>query len=97
MRNLIIILFCICCLSLGYGFYVRYFTADTLTGDRFLGLTILAVAFILMPMFLYHRWKDRKVKDYMLDEDNIMKMKEYQQQQERRKPNADKSRDTKEE
>ena len=86
MRNLIIILFCILCLTLGYGFYLRYYTADTLTGDRFLGITILAVAFILMPMFLYHRWKDRKVKDYMLDEENIMKMKEYQKQQERRKP-----------
>ena len=91
MRNLIIILFCILCFTLGYGFYLRYFTADTLTGDRFLGLTILAVAFILMPIFLYHRWKDRKVKDYMLDKDNIMKMKEYQQQQERRKRTKPKS------
>lgn len=86
MRILIIILFCILCVTLGFGFYLRYFTADTLTGDRFLGITILAVAFILMPMFLYHRWKDRKIKDYMLDEENIMKMKEYQDQQERRKP-----------
>lgn len=93
MRNLIIILFCILCLTLGYGFYLRYFTEDTLTGDRFLGLTILAVAFILMPMFLYHRWKDRKVKDYMLDEENIMKMKEYQQQQERGKSSKKKTKD----
>ena len=85
MRNLIIILFCILAITLGYGFYLRYFTEDILTGDRFLGLTILAVAFILMPMFLYHRWKDRKVKDYMLDKDNIMKMREFQQQNERSK------------
>lgn len=77
MRNLIIILFCICCVTLGYGFYLRYFTEDTLTGDRFLGLTILAVSFIVMPMFLYHRWKDRKVQDYMLNEDNIKKMSDF--------------------
>ena len=85
MRNAIIILFCLLCLSLGYGLYLRYFTADTLTGDRFLGITILAVAFILMPMFLYHRWKDRNVKDYMLDEDNIRKMRDFNESKESRK------------
>lgn len=85
MRNLIIVLFCICCLTLAYGFYLRYFTEDLVAGDRFLGLTILAVSFIVMPLFLYHRWKDRKVKDYMLDEDNIRRMREFNDSKESRK------------
>jgi len=36
-------------------------------------------------MFLYHRWKDRNVKDYMLDEDNIRKMRDFNESKESRK------------
>jgi hypothetical protein len=68
------------------GFYLRYYSEETLMGDRFIGLTILAAIFVLMPMFLYHRWKNRKVKDYMLTEDNINKMREFSERKKRKKP-----------
>lgn len=76
MRNAIILLFFLIAIAMGYGFYLRA-SDDVINGDRIIGISILVAAFILMPMFLYHRWKDRKVQDYMLSEENIMKMKAF--------------------
>ncbi|MGB5942683.1 MAG: hypothetical protein WBG71_07355 [Leeuwenhoekiella sp.] len=76
MRNAIIILFIILVITFATGFYIRG-TGDVPTGDKVIGLTILVAVFVLMPMFLYHRWKDRKVKDYMLNEENIKRMRDY--------------------
>ena len=58
------------------GFYVKSF--DEATGDIIIGLSILAGTFVLMPLFIYHRWKNRKVKDYMLTRENIEKMRDFQ-------------------
>jgi hypothetical protein len=41
------------------------------------GFGVVGFFFIVMPTFIYHRWKDKKVKDYMLTEENIMKMKAF--------------------
>lgn len=84
MRNIIITLFCILAVAMGVGFYFRN-TGDVVTGDRVIGVTILAAVFILMPLFLYHRWKGRDVKDYMLDKDNIKKMREFSEEKKRKK------------
>lgn len=84
MKRLIIILFSILVVTLGTGFYLR-FAGSIIAGDRFIGLTILTAIFVLMPMFLYHRWKDRNVKDYMLNEENIRKMKDYNDSKERKR------------
>ena len=46
-------------------------------GHKFIGFGIASGFFILMPVFIYHRWKDKNVKDYMLTEENIMKMKAF--------------------
>jgi membrane protein YdbS with pleckstrin-like domain len=76
MRLIIIILFIIITISIGYGFYIK--SSDPETGDVVIGLSILTGTFILMPLFIYHRWKNRKVKDYMLTKENIEKMKDFQ-------------------
>jgi len=85
MKKLIIFIFYILVITMCIGFYLRYYSDETLMGDRFIGLTILAAIFILMPMFLYHRWKNRNVKDYMLTEDNIHKMREFSERKKRNK------------
>ena len=76
MRTLIIVLFVLVVFGMGIGFYIR--DSDQATGDIIIGLSILAGTFILMPMFIYHRWKNRKVKDYMLTKENIEKMRDFQ-------------------
>lgn len=85
MKKLIIFLFFLLVITMGIGFYLRYYEDDTIVGDRFIGVTILASIFILMPMFLYHRWKSRKVQDYMLTKDNINKMREFSEENKRKK------------
>ena len=57
------------------GFYFRI-KVDEMTGDRIIGIAVLASAFILMPVFLYVRWKGKSLKDYTLSEENLKKMKE---------------------
>src|SRR6056297_407044 len=62
-------------IAIGTGYYFRL-NDDVLLGDRIIGIAVLASAFILMPIFLYHRWKGKKLKDYTLSEENMKKMNE---------------------
>lgn len=60
------------------GFYIK--TTDETTGKLIIGLSLCALIFILMPVFIYHRWKDKDIKDYMLSKENIKKMQDYQKE-----------------
>lgn len=62
-------------IAIGVGFYFRL-TGEVLTGDRIIGISVLASAFILMPVFLYVRWKGKRLKDYTLSEENMKKMRD---------------------
>ncbi|CAM4064845.1 hypothetical protein [Gillisia limnaea] len=61
--------------AIGTGFYFRL-NDDILLGDKIIGIAVLASAFILMPIFLYVRWKGKKLEDYTLSEENFKKMRE---------------------
>ncbi|MBU2526593.1 MAG: hypothetical protein KKC03_08340 [Bacteroidetes bacterium] len=43
--------------SFGYGFYLRS-QADP-QAEFFIGLSVLVLCLILMPLFIYHRYKDK--------------------------------------
>lgn len=73
MNTLLKILGVIILITIGVGYYFRL-NDDLVLGDRIIGIAILASAFILMPIFLYHRWKGKKLKDYTLSEENMKKM-----------------------
>ena len=62
-------------IAIAIGFYFRI-NGDVLTGDRIIGISVLASAFVLMPIFLYVRWKGKRLKDYTLSEENMKKMKD---------------------
>ncbi|MFV8225164.1 hypothetical protein [Christiangramia aquimixticola] len=62
-------------IAISIGFYFRL-TGDLLTGDRIIGLSVLATVFILMPIFLVVRWRGKKLEDYTLSEKNMKKMRE---------------------
>ena len=76
MKYFLTVLFISILISLGIGFYLK--PEDEATGNLIIGLTLMAGFFVLMPLFIYHRWKDKSVKDYMLTKENIEKMQEYQ-------------------
>ena len=62
--------------GISIGFYVK--SSDEKLGHLIIGASIVVGFFILMPIFIYHRWKHRSVKDYMLTKENIEKMRNFQ-------------------
>lgn len=84
MKYVIRILFIVIVAMVLVGYYLKN-SGDHATGDKWVGLGILAASFILMPIFIYHRWKNKKVKDYMLTEENLKKMRDYEKEQEQKR------------
>ncbi len=75
MNTIIKILAIIILIAVGTGFYFRM-NDKMILGDRIIGIAVLASAFILMPIFLYVRWKDKNLKDYTLTKENLDKMRD---------------------
>jgi hypothetical protein len=75
MKYFIIILFFLVVVGVCTGFYIK--TEDHALGELLIGGSLVVGFFILMPLFIYHRWKNRSVKDYMLTKENIEKMRNY--------------------
>ena len=75
-RLFIIFLFFALAVLLGVGFYVLH-NGNPASGHKYIGLAVVGGFFVLMPTFIYHRWKDRKVADYMLTDDALKRMKDY--------------------
>ena len=76
MKRFIILLFCICFILLPVGFWQLEY-GSTVWGHRFIGASCFLGMFVLMPCFLYHRWKNKNVRDYMLTKDAIERMRDY--------------------
>ena len=58
-----------------FGFYYRS-QIDFKWGERIIGYSVLGGTFLYLPLFLYHRWKGKRLKDYTLSEENFKKMRE---------------------
>lgn len=75
MRWVLIILFLSAVGIAGFGFYTK--PDDLQGGHLFIGLGVSVFSFLWMPLFLYHRWKGKSAKDYMLTKENLHKMREF--------------------
>lgn len=73
MKLLLRVLFVSLLLSLAYGSYHKKYI-DLTFGDKIVGFTVLLAALIFLPLFLYHRWKGKRLKDYTVTEENLKKM-----------------------
>jgi len=49
----------------GFGFYTNFNSEGE--GEKFIGMGILIFAFILMPLFIYHRYYGKDLSRYSLD------------------------------
>lgn len=54
-----------------YGYY--YKNSGSEEGDKWIGIGILILALILMPLFIYHRYKNKNLDDYMVKTDRKKK------------------------
>ena len=57
--------------AIGYGFSVL--DEDPPLGNKCIGFGTVGLFLIAMPLFLFKESKGKKVKDYMLTEENILK------------------------
>lgn len=52
---------------------------NEILGNKIIGIAVLAVVFVLMPIFLYVRLHKKKLKDYTFTPENIKKMRDGQE------------------
>tara|TARA_A200000113_G_C8779669_1_gene327133 strand:+ start:604 stop:843 length:240 start_codon:yes stop_codon:yes gene_type:complete len=64
--------------SLTIGFYIKTFE-NSQQGNKIVGFTVLGAAFVFMPIFLVHRWKGKRLKDYTLSKENLEKLRNSDQ------------------
>ena len=74
MKLFLRIFFLLLLTSLIIGLYTKSFENSN-EGNKIIGFTVLTAAFIFMPIFLVHRWKGKKLKDYTLSKENLEKLK----------------------
>jgi len=53
----------------GYALNVEY-------SQKLIGFGVIGLFLVVFPLFTYYRWKDRKLKDYMLTKENLDKMRD---------------------
>jgi len=75
MKKILWFLFILILVALGCGIYIKNYI-NFATGERIIGFTVLIGAFLYLPLFLYHRWKDKRLQDYTLSEENLKKIKD---------------------
>ncbi|WP_291114191.1 hypothetical protein [Flavobacterium sp. UBA6135] len=68
MKYVIRILFFIIVGFISYGFYIKNTVGQE--GDKWVGIGVLLTALVLMPIFLWHRYKNKKLEDYSFKFDN---------------------------
>ncbi len=59
--------------AIGYGFWVQ--EEDPALGSKCIGFGTVGLFLIAMPLFLIKESKGKKMKDYMLTDENIKKMR----------------------
>ncbi|OBX23696.1 MULTISPECIES: hypothetical protein [Bizionia] len=73
MKYIIFLLFIITMTAIVSGL-----TLDTEYAPKLVGGGVLGLFFIVFPLFSWYRWKDKKLSDYMLTQENLDKMRENQ-------------------
>lgn len=70
MKTLLKILFIIFVIWISVGSYLEY--TEHPKGKIVIGLCVLYLSFILMPIFIYWRYKDGKYKKYVINDHTLL-------------------------
>ncbi len=62
--------------AIGYGFLIQ--DEDPVLSNKIIGFGTVGLFLIAMPIFLIANSRGKKVKDYMLTDENMRKMRERQ-------------------
>ena len=58
-----------------FGSIICGFILDVDHSEKLIGFGVLGLFFVVFPLFSYYRWKGKNIKDYMLTQENLDKMK----------------------
>lgn len=47
-----------------YGFYIK--RSGDVNGEIIIGIGVLIIAFVLMPLFIFHRYKNKDLSNFKL-------------------------------
>ena len=64
MKKILVTLIIIIIGFISFGYFQKN---NGLNGDKWIGIGILIVTFILMPLFLYWRFKNKETRERMLN------------------------------
>jgi len=64
MKYLISVILIIILGVLAYGFYIK--STGDVNGEIIVGIGVLSIAFVLMPLFIYHRYKDKDLSSFKM-------------------------------
>ena len=64
MKKLLGFVFIVVLGLIGYGFFIN--ASEPGSGEKFIGMGVVTFAFILMPLFIYHRYHGKDLSQYSL-------------------------------
>lgn len=67
MKYLLRILLLLSVGLIAYGAYMNL--TESLSGQKFIGFGVVILAFVLMPLFIYHRYKNKDLSNYSFKDD----------------------------
>lgn len=59
---------------LSIGFYMQY--KEMPQAEKIIGIGVLLIVLVLLPAFLYHRYRNKNLQDYILDKEKWEQVKE---------------------
>ncbi|MDH3322372.1 MAG: hypothetical protein OEM04_05230 [Flavobacteriaceae bacterium] len=65
MKSILKIILAVIVLLVAFGFYTNY--NEEGAGEKFIGIGVLVFAFILMPLFIYHRYNGKDLSRYSIN------------------------------
>ena len=63
MKRFLQILLLLNILAFAYGLYLQYILHNKMY-LKVMGFSVLFMVFVLLPLFLYHRYKDKTIEDF---------------------------------
>jgi hypothetical protein len=66
MKKILIGLIVIIACLISFGYFQKN---SGLNGDKWIGIGVLLIAFVLIPLFLYSRFRNKETRDRMLNFD----------------------------
>lgn len=73
LGRILAIAFAICALTILVGYLGFIEQGDAATGKLLVGSGVALIALVIMPVFIWYRWKDKNLMDYTLHPDNVKK------------------------